>query len=340
MIFSKGKKDFTKFKFTFQDIRIDIVEKYKYLGIIFYFNGNLKHAADDLYNKGLKAFFSLRKKFSNFSEVPFNISMKLFDTLIKPIITYGSEVWISDYKINLTSIDQLPIEKLQHKMLKQVLGVNRYTSNLAVRMECCRFPIIIFCISLMYKYFIRIRNMSPNRILYSAFITDQELHRDKSKSWYSNLALISKMLNIDNEDPIDHTNFTQLLKDYYMKQVEQQINKMKNETTDSKLHLFSHVLDLNYIPNYLQHTSDRNLTRDITKFRLSAHCLKIERGRYTKPKTPRNNRICPHCTLVETENHFFMECQKYNQPRNKLYEAFDICVTNSHTMSIMHRLLK
>ena len=127
MIFSKGKKDFTKFKFTFQDIQIDIVEKYKYLGIIFYFNGNLKHAADDLYNKGLKAFFSLRKKFSNFSELPFNISMKLFDTLIKPIITYGSEVWISDYKINLTSIDQLPIEKLQHKMLKQVLGINRYT---------------------------------------------------------------------------------------------------------------------------------------------------------------------------------------------------------------------
>ena len=63
MIFSKGKKDFTKFKFTFQDIQIDIVEKYKYLGIIFYFNGNLKHAADDLYNKGLKAFFLFEQKF-------------------------------------------------------------------------------------------------------------------------------------------------------------------------------------------------------------------------------------------------------------------------------------
>ena len=83
--------------------------------------------------------------------------MKLFDTLIKPIITYGSEVWISDYKINLTSIDQLPIKKLQHKMLKQVLGVNRYISNLTVRMECCRYHILIFCISLMYKYFIRIQ---------------------------------------------------------------------------------------------------------------------------------------------------------------------------------------
>ena len=122
MIFSKGKKDFTKFKFTFQDLPVDIVEKYKYLGIIFYFNGNLKHAADDLYNKGLKAFFSLWRKFSNFSELPSDISIKLYDALIKPIITYGSEVWIYDYKINLSNLDQLPTEKLQHKMLKQVLG--------------------------------------------------------------------------------------------------------------------------------------------------------------------------------------------------------------------------
>ena len=40
MILSKGKKDFTKFKFTFQDLPIDILDKYKYLRIMFYFNGN------------------------------------------------------------------------------------------------------------------------------------------------------------------------------------------------------------------------------------------------------------------------------------------------------------
>jgi hypothetical protein len=34
---------------------------------VFYFNGNLKHAADDLYNKALKAFFSVKSKFNNFA---------------------------------------------------------------------------------------------------------------------------------------------------------------------------------------------------------------------------------------------------------------------------------
>ena len=146
--------------------------------------------------------------------------------------------------------------------------------------------------------------------------------------------MITKMLNIDNEDPFDHTDFLQISKDYYMKKTEQQLNKMKNETTDSKLHLFSHVLNLNNILNYYQHTPDRNVTRDITKFRLSTHRLHIKRGRYTKPKTPRSNRICPHCTIRETEEHFF-----HGMQRNKLYEAFEICTTNIH-VPIMHRLLK
>ena len=105
-------------------------------------------------------------------------------------------------------------------MLKQVLGVNIYTSNLAVRLECCRSPIILFCISMKYKYFISIRDMPNNRILHSAFITDQDISTDKSKSWFSNLAMINKLLNIDNEEAIAYHSFVQLLNDYFVNQTE------------------------------------------------------------------------------------------------------------------------
>jgi hypothetical protein len=114
--------------------QIEIVERYKYLGIVFYFNGNLKHAADDLYNKALKAFFSVKSKFNNCQEVPLKTCLKLFDSLSKPILTYGSEIWLSDYNINLNNFDNLPIEKLQHKMLKCILGVKRQSSNMASRL--------------------------------------------------------------------------------------------------------------------------------------------------------------------------------------------------------------
>lgn len=64
--------------------------------------------------------------------------MKHFDSLIKPFICYGSEVWLSDYNLNFSNFDELPLEKLQHKMLKVVLGVRRQSSNLASRLECGR----------------------------------------------------------------------------------------------------------------------------------------------------------------------------------------------------------
>ena len=41
----------------------------------------------------------------------------------------------------------------------------------------------------------------------------------------------------------------------------------------------------------------------ITRWRLSNHKLKIEVGRYTKPLTPRNERLCDYCELLEDEYH-------------------------------------
>lgn len=70
MIFTVRKKDYSEYNFHFNDSVIDIVEKYKYLGIVFFFNGKLMHAVNDLYNKSIKSFFSLRNKFSNFESAP------------------------------------------------------------------------------------------------------------------------------------------------------------------------------------------------------------------------------------------------------------------------------
>ena len=38
------------------------------------------------------------------------LKLKLFDTLIRPILTYGSEVWITDYSVKDKTLDNLPFE--------------------------------------------------------------------------------------------------------------------------------------------------------------------------------------------------------------------------------------
>jgi hypothetical protein len=63
-----------------------------------------------LSEKARKAYFSLKSKipYSNFISVEKWI--KLFDSLITPIMTYGSEIWILEFKINFNVIDKQVME--------------------------------------------------------------------------------------------------------------------------------------------------------------------------------------------------------------------------------------
>jgi hypothetical protein len=112
MVFRKGKRKFSQFNFTTDSQHIEAVEKYKYLGVILSYNGNLKHAAEHMYNKDLKAVFSLKSKILDFEFSSIKLKLKLFDTLIRPITTYGSEIGISDFSQNDLKRDNLLFEKI------------------------------------------------------------------------------------------------------------------------------------------------------------------------------------------------------------------------------------
>ena len=63
--------------------------------------------------------------------------------------------------------------------------------------------------------------------------------------------------------------------------------------------------------------------RALSKIRFSAHNFEIERGRYTTPITPRDERFCKYCDLVrnikvtECERHILCDCPLYNPLRDR-----------------------
>ena len=62
--------------------------------------------------------------------------------------------------------------------------------------------------------------------------------------------------------------------------------------------------------------------RSLTKFRISSHRLKIERGRFSKPPVPVDNRVCDYCpSKIEDEFHFLIQCPKYDKVRNTLFSV-------------------
>ena len=121
--------------------------------------------------------------------------MKLFDTMIQPILTYASEIWISDYKLDLLD-DKYPVELVHLKSCKFSLGVYNKTSNLAAKCELCRFPVLLSILKLVHGFYCRFTKFSSDRLLHKLYQTDKHLFLKGSKSWFTNIKNTEKLLNI------------------------------------------------------------------------------------------------------------------------------------------------
>ena len=69
--------------------------------------------------------------------------------------------------------------------------------------------------------------------------------------------------------------------------------------------------------NYLLVRKYRNV---YARFRSSAHCLAIERGRYTN--IVKESRFCPYCkNIIENELHFLLVCPLYKDIREQFIDT-------------------
>jgi hypothetical protein len=71
----------------------------------------------------------------------------------------------------------------------------------------------------------------------------------------------------------------------------------------------------------------------ITRWRLSCHSLRIETGRYTRPKTPRPERKCTICQILEDEHHALFICASHIFIREHYH---DILSRYTTVPSILH----
>ena len=71
-------------KFSYDNLNLEIVKNFNYLGIIFTRTGNFSLTKKHLADKALKAMYEVLKMGRMY---------KLFDKMIKPILLYGCEVW-------------------------------------------------------------------------------------------------------------------------------------------------------------------------------------------------------------------------------------------------------
>ena len=81
-----------------------------------------------------------------------HVTLSLIDFLIKPILLYCSDFWGA-----LKPPKNNPIENLHMMMLKQLLGVQKQTSNIGVLIELGRTPLKSSATKFAVKNWERIR---------------------------------------------------------------------------------------------------------------------------------------------------------------------------------------
>ena len=247
-----------------------------------------------------------------------NICLKLFDTLVVPILSYGGTVWAPLYanKVNTSNFNDIcnnsPVENLNTRMCKYLLGVHRKSTNDAVRGELGRLPLLLTVLNHSFRYFQRVM-LSNSYSLVKISCLDTDVCNFNS-SWHNSMI---KLLNTFDQSQ----SFTKDMQNVYV------INWKKSlQSCTGKLRTYAQFKKDFCVENYILQFPV-HVRRHLTKLRISAHSLAIETGRYktnTNASLNADKRLCFNCKTVESEYHFIFECSLYEEERKQLFESLRI----------------
>lgn len=74
------------------DTALGLMMQYTYLGHIITVSGSFSMAVNALKEKACRALYTIKRKFHKIN-IPITLWCKIFDSIIQPILLYGSEVW-------------------------------------------------------------------------------------------------------------------------------------------------------------------------------------------------------------------------------------------------------
>ena len=342
LLFNKNfSKKVKNMKFSIDGNPIAVTNSYCYLGVEMSNTGSFVKATDILYKKALKSLFSIYSTLNVRSdEQNIRLFLKLFDSLVKPVLLYGCDIWGSAATNPKNSID-----KFVNKFYKTLLGVPSNTSTAGLHAELGRFPIKVNIQQILVKYWFRIITLPKDRLASHCYwslldinpINDQWFNTIKSIInscgqyfiWNSQKTLSA----LDYRSLLRHENYLcRTLQDISLQEISEKING------ETKLSLFKNCKSTNTISGYLNVLSGRARRSSLSRLRLGTLDLEIEKGR--SRSIPRSERHCRICSLSEVENeeHFILFCPALSKCRDNFINRIASIKRNFASMSAENRV--
>lgn len=318
MVFRKGGTLPKDINFSYNGKTIEIVKKFVYLGITFTTGGSFAETHKTLTGQALKAIFKLNQYLYNFTDLSPKHIIELFDKLVRPILTYGGQVWGFSKPIQQ--------ERAHLQFCKKLLGVKKCTQNDFVYGELGVVSIQTYVYCSIIQFWFKIlesENTKYIKYAYSLMLADLDSKpatvnwASKVKDLLSALGFYEVWLNqsVGNKNTF-LVEFKLRLRDNFIQNWNSRISDSSRAVFYSLFSNFDHQL-------YLETVKVKKFRIALSKLRLSSHRLEIEVGRWAKPnRTPIDQRKCHVCNKLEDEFHFLLECKLYKELRQKYISRY------------------
>ena len=178
--------------------KIEQVMQYKYLGnIIKSVNNSNADIFSSTYSylcdQGRKAVFGMMLKIREIGPIPPNVMFKLFDSVKKNILVYGSDVW-GHRNAGIEYID-----KVMLRYCRRILNVKAITSNIIVRGECGMLPPSVQCTISVLRFINRLHHMPAYTIVKKVYEELTRLHSIDFKTWVTRVRELVTKYHLDIE---------------------------------------------------------------------------------------------------------------------------------------------
>ena len=300
----KGLRETDKL-FKYGNETIEVVDKYKYLGLVLdeYLNYNV--TSNVLSESAGRALGSIQNKVYHLKGLDFKSYCKLFNVGVVPIMNYGAGIWgFKDYS---------KAENVQNRAIRFYLGVNNYSPKHAFKGDVGWVDDRVRRQIEMLRYWNRIVNMDNSRIEKKVFMMDKTIC---NKNWCAEIfSILSNLRLIDvfhNNSLVNIKDAERQLMELYKDNWEHQIQIIP------KLRTYVQFKEQYECESYVYKVKERAHLSILAQFRFGILPLAVETGRYND--IPIEYRLCEFCSynVLEDETHFMFYCSFYDDLRSIL----------------------
>ena len=286
--------------------------------------------------------------------------VKLFDSLIVPVLSYGCQVWLFSTRLfkliasgnfhrnnvyTLRRIASDPIEQIHLKFLKWTLALHKKSSNLACWGDTGRAPLVIQLLKQSLEYYNRLNNFDINdssALVRHAFVEQRTLQLPWFNTTNEFLDLV-KTTNVTNSSVIREQTAS-LFSELWHSAI----------ASSTKLCFYQSIkTSIGFEPYLLLKDPSKRCV--IARLRSSSHRLNIETGRYAKFNSTNTlevrtwNKCCKTCSfknvaliinlpfaepILEDELHVLISCPRYDYIRMTLDDITKSMLLTSNTENL------